>query len=432
MTAKPAHGLRQGIMPLYAPTPGRGGYCQRKRSLMNDRHLLGKKSWNVYNADNIARVRRDEAAAKAAEEAEEQRMQEIDAQRRLAILRGEEPPPLPEREEPNAIVPSSTREAESGYPNTARPRRQRKKPGEDDTDFELRLAREQTEASSANALEQTRNPTSSAPIVDRAGHIDLLGDEKARAHTERNEDAERDARAKRREIEDQYRMRLANAAGKGAVSEPWYSQSDHAAVAAPSKDVWGNEDPRRKERQAQRLIANDPLAIMKQASAKMKELKQQRQKIAEEREKELKQLRKEEKRREKEKRREERVKRGHRRRSGSRSRSRSPRRESHRDRHHRGDEHGKDYERKRHRDEDRVGHGSHGDRDHRGDGHGRDHERKRHRDEDHARRGSHGDRGHRGDGDSRDPEQKRHREQEHVRRHGSRSPERRSRHHRND
>ncbi|KAK4094929.1 hypothetical protein PCL_03182 [Purpureocillium lilacinum] len=262
---------------------------------MNDRHLLGKKSWNVYNADNIARVRRDEAAAKAAEEAEEQRMQEIDAQRRLAILRGEEPPPLPEREEPNAIVPSSTREAESGYPNTARPRRQRKKPGEDDTDFELRLAREQTEASSANALEQTRNPTSSAPIVDRAGHIDLLGDEKARAHTERNEDAERDARAKRREIEDQYRMRLANAAGKGAVSEPWYSQSDHAAVAAPSKDVWGNEDPRRKERQAQRLIANDPLAIMKQASAKMKELKQQRQKIAEEREKELKQLRKEEK-----------------------------------------------------------------------------------------------------------------------------------------
>ncbi|OAQ88328.1 homocitrate synthase [Purpureocillium lilacinum] len=278
-------------------------------------HLLGKKSWNVYNADNIARVRRDEAAAKAAEEAEEQRMQEIDAQRRLAILRGEEPPPLPEREEPNAIVPSSTREAESGYPNTARPRRQRKKPGEDDTDFELRLAREQTEASSANALEQTRNPTSSAPIVDRAGHIDLLGDEKARAHTERNEDAERDARAKRREIEDQYRMRLANAAGKGAVSEPWYSQSDHAAVAAPSKDVWGNEDPRRKERQAQRLIANDPLAIMKQASAKMKELKQQRQKIAEEREKELKQLRKEEKRREKEKRREERVKRGHRRRS---------------------------------------------------------------------------------------------------------------------
>lgn len=51
-------------------------------------HLLGKKSWNVYNTDNIERVRRDEAAARAREEADEQRMQEEDAERRLKILRG--------------------------------------------------------------------------------------------------------------------------------------------------------------------------------------------------------------------------------------------------------------------------------------------------------------------------------------------------------
>ena len=33
-------------------------------------HLLGKKSWNVYNSENVDRVRRDEAEAKAREAAE--------------------------------------------------------------------------------------------------------------------------------------------------------------------------------------------------------------------------------------------------------------------------------------------------------------------------------------------------------------------------
>ena len=30
-------------------------------------HLLGKKSWNVYNTDNVERVRKDEAEARARE-----------------------------------------------------------------------------------------------------------------------------------------------------------------------------------------------------------------------------------------------------------------------------------------------------------------------------------------------------------------------------
>ncbi|UNI19887.1 hypothetical protein JDV02_006031 [Purpureocillium takamizusanense] len=370
-------------------------------------HLLGKKSWNVYNPQNIARVRRDEAAAKLAEEAEEQRMQEIDAQRRLAILRGEEPPAYPDENEANAISESSlVRVAEPEHLETRRPRKQRKRSGEDDTDFELRLARERNEAP-ATAFEQSRKPTSSAPIVDHAGHIDLVGDEKARAHAEKNADAEKEAHAKRREIEDQYRMRLANAAGKGGVSEPWYSRLDPTAMAVPPKDVWGNEDPRRKERQAQRLVADDPLAIMKQASAKIQTLKQQRKKIAAEQEAQFRQVCKEEKRQEKEKRREDREKR-HRRRSGSRSRSRSPRRESHRHRRdHRGNEHGNDHERKRQRDE-------------------------RHRDEDYARQSSLRDRHHRGGEYGSDHKEKRHRGHEHANRHGSRSPEHRLRHHRHD
>ena len=64
-------------------------------------HLLGKKSWNVYNTDNVERVRRDEADARAREEAAEQLMQEQDAERRIALLRGEEPPAVPDLADEN-------------------------------------------------------------------------------------------------------------------------------------------------------------------------------------------------------------------------------------------------------------------------------------------------------------------------------------------
>ncbi|KAK4061128.1 uncharacterized protein Triagg1_10467 [Trichoderma aggressivum f. europaeum] len=203
-------------------------------------HLLGKKSWNVYNADNIARVRRDEAAAKAAEEEEERRMQEVDAQRRLAILRGESPPPI---EDERDTEPEKT----EGAPSNARPRfpgqgRKRKRPGEDDTEFELRLAQERSNAT-YSLVESSRKPASSAPIVDSAGHIDLFGDQRARAHAERNEEAEAEKKKKEKEYEDQYTMRFSNAAGKDGISKPWYSQREGVAPDTSSKDVWGNNDP---------------------------------------------------------------------------------------------------------------------------------------------------------------------------------------------
>ncbi|PHH84690.1 hypothetical protein CDD83_1543 [Cordyceps sp. RAO-2017] len=224
-------------------------------------HLLGKKSWNVYNADNIARVRRDEARAKAAEEAEEQRMQEADAERRLAILRGEIPPPLEDvRDEEVAADDEHTADNQrTAGPRSDKPgaaRRKRKRHGEDDTDFELRLARERNDEL-AQTCKELRRPASSAPIVDRAGHISLFGDERSRSHAEKNEEAEKDKEKKRREYEDQYTMRFSNAAGRSGLSSPWYSQLDMAAAAAeaPSKNVWGDEDPRRRQREAQRLAA---------------------------------------------------------------------------------------------------------------------------------------------------------------------------------
>jgi hypothetical protein len=303
--------------------------------VIQKRHLLGKKSWNVYNADNIARVRRDEAAAKAAEEAEEQRMQEVDAQRRLAILRGELPPPLPEPEPEDGENSSATkgRLARDGYPGDGR--RKHKRQGEDDTDFELRLATERHGAVNVSTAID-RKPTSSAPIVDHMGHIDLFGDEKQRAHSEKNEEAEKQRKKKEREFEDKYTMRFSNASGKNNARVPWYSTSSADLVTeAPTVNVWGNEDPKRKERQMQRTLASDPLAMMKSGAAKIKEIKRERKKFQEEREAEMKEMRREERRRE--------------RRDSRRDRPRSPERDGSR----RSRSRERDAERRRHRSRSR-------------------------------------------------------------------------------
>ncbi|KAK1460258.1 blastn match against entry EMBL [Colletotrichum melonis] len=267
------------------------------------RHLLGKKSWNVYNADNIARVRRDEAAAKAKEEAEEQRMQEVDAERRLAILRGEELPPLPPTEETPDDEPRH-RDRDAG--SFGRERKKRKRAGEDDTDFELRVARERSGVVQT-ANETLRKSTSSAPIVDAAGHIDLFGEERKQGRHLKNEEAEKEAAKRKKEMEDQYTMRLSNAAGKDGMVGPWYaasgSRAELAELEPAGKDAFGNEDPGRKKRDEQRIVANDPLAMMKMGASRVREVKKERQRFEAERQRELEQLRKEEKRKERHERR---------------------------------------------------------------------------------------------------------------------------------
>ncbi|KAK1451297.1 blastn match against entry EMBL [Colletotrichum cuscutae] len=282
-------------------------------------HLLGKKSWNVYNADNIARVRRDEAAAKAKEEAEEQRMQEVDAERRLAILRGEEPPPLPPTEETPDDEPRH-RDRDAG--SFGRERKKRKRAGEDDTDFELRVARERSGVLQT-ANETLRKSTSSAPIVDAAGHIDLFGEERKQGRHLKNEEAEKEAAKRKKEMEDQYTMRLSNAAGKDGMVGPWYaasgSRAELAELEPAGKDAFGNEDPERKKRDEQRIVANDPLAMMKMGASRVREVKKERQRFEAERQRELEQLRKEEKRKEKH----ERRKREHRRNEERHPRERS-------------------------------------------------------------------------------------------------------------
>ncbi|KAH1492559.1 hypothetical protein LV164_004250 [Aspergillus fumigatus] len=235
-------------------------------------HLLGKKSWNVYNPENIARVRRDEAEAKAREEEEERRMQEIDAERRIQILRGEQhstPPPPPS-------APSDTRRDRTHGEDAGKYRKRRRLAGENDTDRDIRLAREDAQLMMAKKEElAVSKKTSDAPLLDSKGHINLFPSEAAQQPVEKNKEAEKESADRNRSYEDQYTMRFSNAAGyrQSAGQMPWYSSSSRDALAPdamPEKDVWGNEDPMRQEREKARLDANDPLMAIKRGVRQLK------------------------------------------------------------------------------------------------------------------------------------------------------------------
>ncbi|KAL8956902.1 MAG: hypothetical protein Q9193_005693, partial [Seirophora villosa] len=251
-------------------------------------HLLGKKSWNVYNHDNIEKVKRDEAAAASREAAEEQRMQEVDAERRIRLLRGETLPDTIEEASPSA----ERAEKYDGTPHK-RERKRRRIAGEDDTERDIRFALEDqsTKSAAKTDLQLTHKKTSDAPLMDRHGHIDLFPMGGSRHNGPKNAEVEAEKAKKKKEFEDQYTMRFSNAAGfKQSIGEkPWYQaigtgQDD--PVDVPSKDVWGNEDPRRKEREKLRVAADDPMAAMQKGVTQLRQVERERQQWQEERDKE--------------------------------------------------------------------------------------------------------------------------------------------------
>ncbi|OQD85666.1 hypothetical protein PENANT_c009G05664 [Penicillium antarcticum] len=260
-------------------------------------HLLGKKSWNVYNPDNVARVQRDEAQAKAREEEDERLMQEVDAERRIKILRGERPPTPP----PPPSRPSSdpaTRAGRKAGDDAGPFRKRRRVAGEDDTDRDIRYAREDAAHAIAKRDElvlasRKSDKTTQAPILDAAGHINLFPT--ASAKSEKNPEAEAENARKKRGYEDQYTMRFSNAAGfKETIGQkPWYSSAGQDATAPGAmseKNVWGNEDPRRKERERARMDVNDPLAAMKRGVKQLKATEQERKRWNDNKRKEIESL----------------------------------------------------------------------------------------------------------------------------------------------
>ena len=268
--------------------------------------MLGKKSWNVYNADNIAKVKRDEAEATAREEAQEQRMQEIDAERRIQLLRG-----LPVEVHSTLVEEGQVSQSRENRPD--RERKRRRIAGEDDTDRDIRYAQENNAlnalAPAKAEMQMKSSKSSNAPITDVKGHINLFPMEGSRHNAPKNAEVEAEKAKKQKEFEDQYTMRFSNAAGfKQAIDEkPWYHKISATGggdeeVEVPLKDVWGNEDPRRKEREKMRTISDDPLATIQKGVTGVREVERERKKWKEEKDREIRELEEAERRRERKRR----------------------------------------------------------------------------------------------------------------------------------
>jgi hypothetical protein len=228
-------------------------------------------------------------------------MQELDAERRAAMLRGITPPTLPEEE----IYRDETGRPRPHKETDGHDRKRRRLAGEDDTDRDIRIASTVSGpvAYDHTAVLKLRKSTSEAPLTDDAGNINLFPiDIRDAMKCEKNAEAEKEKKTKERAMENQYTMRFSNAAGKDGLQRPWYASAasrpedvaQHAMAmyrGLENRDGWGNDDPRRQQREQVRVATNDPLASMNRAQTQLKNLRDSRKKWVAERDQELGELR---------------------------------------------------------------------------------------------------------------------------------------------
>jgi len=277
-------------------------------------HLLGKKSWNVYNASAIAKVRADESAAAAREEAQNERELAWQADVRLALLRGLSPPARPAELDEDVVHQKDGKagriqrreQGEDGASSALRAekRRMRRREGEDDTERDIRLAREDLggasgKESAAKRREAGKSTREEAllPLTDAGGHIQLFAPERpAPASTSSSgkperEDPEQALRKRQQEEREAGSLRFSEAGPNRGhpSSRPWYAGAGAGTqdLEEVGKNAFGREDAGRKGRDAARVSAADPMAVMMVAQRKLKEVERERERWKLERERDV-------------------------------------------------------------------------------------------------------------------------------------------------
>jgi hypothetical protein len=210
-------------------------------------------------------VARDEALAEAEARDVEQDRKYRDSEATIGRLRDQT---SDEKAKEKLLI-----EATKGLRDSKRDSRKRKRlPGEDDTDRDLRHAKDRTTIQDKGVVKM-RPTDDDAPLVDRQGNISLFPESSKK---ERRSEISKE-KARQKEAEETHGTHLTDALGRKGSKSTWYLDKDGAVKDSQGRDVWGNEDPRRQQRQSQRMTSADPLAFMKKAQVQLKEVQRERE-----------------------------------------------------------------------------------------------------------------------------------------------------------
>ncbi|CUS08278.1 unnamed protein product [Tuber aestivum] len=195
-------------------------------------HLLHHKSYHVYSAENIARVRRDEAEAASRGAAEDARMQATDVEARMKLLR------------------------------------ERATRGNSAVEGEPEHGTEEPTARSVGARDHRPRPPLEGGILGVDGHINLF----PTPAVPRSGNPERDRERK----EEKER-------GEGAMGRvvgerlPWYSSIDLVSGQQREKEQDGRKTEWEGKREGRRKEAGDPLGVIRRGVRGVKEAHRDRE-----------------------------------------------------------------------------------------------------------------------------------------------------------